>query len=996
MKKSVLFTLMALTCLIGQVWGQDLAVTGTVISAEERTPLPGVSVVQKGTSNGSSTDASGRFSISVPGNATLVFSFIGMETQEIAVGNRTTINVNLRIGNSQQLEEIVVTGLASSIKRSNLANAVATVSAEELVGRTRPQTVDAALQGKVAGAVISQNTGAPGGGISMQLRGVSTLTGASQPLIIIDGVYANNEQLGNGAGSPSFTGASATTHRTTQDQTVNRLSDISPADIENIEILKGSSAAAIYGARANAGVVIITTKRGKAGRTNVSLGQDVGFVTASHLPGSSNWDEARLQAIYGSNPARLAEETALWRAANASGNIYDYEEEIFGNTGTVYNTRLSVSGGNEKTKFYVAASRNDESGIVKKTGFERNSIRANIDHQISKMFDLSLSSNYIRSSNQRGFTGNDNNGVALTYNLAYTPNYHELHPNEQGIFPDARNTGDNPLAIVERAVNDESTNRFIQAGTFDINLISEENSQLRFSVSGGIDYANTESQLYLPVDLQSQRDLANPGAIRNSRSRVFNTNLQAALVYNYNLLDNRFHMTTQVGTSRLTNETDLSHEQGLGLIAEQRNPNNSQVPSRYQRLTSFQDVGIFGQQEVNFEDKIIGTLGIRFDKSSLLGDHEKFYTFPKASLAVNVAKFGFWSIPQINQVKLRAAYGETGGMPVYGATFVSFDPQIIGGMIGIVPTLFIGNEEIEPERAQELELGIDLGFLDNKLTLEATYYNKEVKDLIGIFQIPNSTGITQIEAYPLGDLRNKGIELSLGYSPVQTQNFSWNGTVLYWQNRTEVTKINVPVQEFRTGFGASYGTNFFMLGESPTRWYGNPTVPGHPTGYTRYEEAQPDFQMSFANTLSFLRNFDFSFLLHWKKGGYISNLNMVLRDEGGTTHDWAEDDNGDGVVNGEERLGASARYRIQDGTYLRLRELALYYNLPRTLKQTLFRGYVQNAKIGVSANNLFTVTDYEGFDPEVSNFGNTPLGSQVDVGSFPNTKRVFFHLAFDF
>ncbi|WP_205501895.1 SusC/RagA family TonB-linked outer membrane protein [Rufibacter psychrotolerans] len=996
MKKSLLITMTALVCLIGQAWAQNVAVTGVVTSAEEGTPLPGVSVVQKGTSNGASTDGSGRYTISVPGNATLVFTYIGMATQEVPVGNRTTINLAMRSGGAQQLEEVVVTGLASSIKRSNLANAVATVSAEELVGRTRPQTVDAALQGKVAGAVISQNSGAPGGGISMQLRGVSTLTGASQPLIIIDGVYANNEQLGNGSGSPAFTGASSTTHRTTQDQTVNRLSDISPADIETIEILKGSSAAAIYGARANAGVVIITTKRGRQGRTTVNLAQDVGFVTATHLPGTSNWDEARLQAIYGSNPARLAEETALWQAATASGNLHDYEKEVFGNTGTVYNTRLSVSGGNEKTKFYLAAARNDETGIVKRTGFERNSIRANIDHQISRRFDLSLSSNYIRSSNQRGFTGNDNNGIALSYNLAYTPNYHQLHPNEQGIFPDARNTGDNPLAIVERAVNDEQTNRFIQAGTFDINLINEENSQLRFSISGGIDYSNTENQLYLPVDLQSQRDLANPGAVRNSRSRVFNTNLQTALVYNYNLLDNRFHMTTQVGTSRLTNETDLSHEQGLGLIAEQRNPNNAQVPSRYQRLTSYQDVGIFGQQEVNFEDKIIGTLGIRFDKSSLLGDHEKFYTFPKASLAVNLANFGFWPVEQINQVKLRAAYGETGGMPVYGATFVSFDPHIIGGMIGIVPTLIIGNEAIEPERAQELEMGIDLGFFDNKLTLEATYYNKEVKDLIGIFQIPNSTGITQIEAFPLGDLRNRGVELSLGYTPIQTENFSWSGSVQYWHNRTKVTKINVPVQEFRTGFGAAYGTNFFMLGESPTRWYGNPRVPEHPTGYTRYEEAQPDFQMSFANTLTFLKNFDLSFLLHWKEGGYISNLNMLLRDEGGTTHDWSEDDNGDGVVNGEERTGASARYRIQDGSYLRLREVALYYSLPSVVRQSLFKGYVQNARIGVSANNLFTVTDYEGFDPEVSNFGNTPLGAQVDVGSFPNTKRVFFHLSFDF
>lgn len=998
MKKRLLVSLMLFACFIGQVWAQNVTVTGTVTSADDRSPLPGVSVIQKGTANGVSTDASGRYSISVSGNATLVFTFLGMTAQEVAVNNRASINVALKAGGSQQLEEVVVTGLASSIKRSNLANAVATVSAEELVGRTRPQTVDAALSGKVAGAVISQNSGAPGGGISIQLRGVSTLTGASQPLIIIDGVYANNEQLGTGAGSASFTGASAGTTRTTQDQGVNRLSDINPADIESIEILKGSSAAAIYGARANAGVVIITTKKGRSGRTNVSFGQDVGFATASYLPGTSNWDEARINNRYSgaANADRRAEEIALWRAATASGRLFDYEKEVFGNTGHIYNTRLSISGGSENTKFYLAASRNDETGIVKRTGFERNSVRANIDHKISKMFDLSLNSNYIRSNNQRGFTGNDNNGIAIGYTLAAIPNYRDLHPNEQGIFPNSRNTADNPLAVVEKTINNETTNRFIQAATLNINLLSNENSNLRFSVSGGLDYSNTEGLLFLPIDLQSQRASPNPGAIRNSRSRVFNTNLQTALVYNYGLLGNRLNMTSQVGTSRLDNDTDLSHEQGQGLIAGQLNPNNARIPSRHQALSSYEDVGVFAQQEVNFEDKIIGTVGIRFDKSSLLGDHEKFYAFPKASLAVNVANFDFWSIDQVNQVKLRAAYGETGGMPNYGVTFTSFEPLVIGGQIGIIPSSQIGNPDIEPERAQELELGIDFGFLNNRITLEATYYNKEVKNLIAPFNTASSTGVTSIAAFPIGDLRNRGVELSLGYTPIQTTNFTWTGSTQYWHNRTKVTKINVPVQAVGSGFGAGFGANFFVLGDSPSRWWGNPADPNSPTGYTRYEESQPDFQMSFLNNFTILKNFDLSFLLHWKKGGHIANLNMYLRDNAGTTADWGEDDDNDGVVNGIQRIGASTRYRIQDGTYLRLREVSLYYNLPSGIKNTLFRGYVQNAKIGVSANNLFTVTDYEGFDPEVSNFGNTPLGAQVDVGSYPNSRRMFFHLAFEF
>src|SRR6476661_1152678 len=310
MKKicNVLLVLM-LYCI--SALAQDRVVTGKVTSKSDGMAIPGVTVLVKGTNTGVSTSVNGAFSIRVPESATtLIFRAIGSETKEVAIGNQSVIDVVLADA-SQSLSEVVVTGLASSVKRSNAANSVASISGEALAGRTNAVSLDAALAGKFAGAVVNQTSGAPGGGVSVQLRGISTITGASQPLYIIDGVIADNSTNGNGAGSNYFTGASSGVGRTTQDNTVNRIADINPNDIANIEILKGPSAAAIYGTRANAGVILITTKKGVSGETRISLGQDFGFAQANRLLGKSDWNEDRINALYPGNTTEIN----LYRAA---------------------------------------------------------------------------------------------------------------------------------------------------------------------------------------------------------------------------------------------------------------------------------------------------------------------------------------------------------------------------------------------------------------------------------------------------------------------------------------------------------------------------------------------------------------------------------------------------------------------------------------------------------------------------------------------------------
>jgi TonB-linked SusC/RagA family outer membrane protein len=989
MKKFSLFFLMGLL-LLTTAKAQERAVTGRITSAEDGTPVPGVNVLVKGTSNGTISDTNGNYSIQVEdSNSQLVFSFIGLRQVEVAVGEQTQVNVQMEF-DITQLTEVVVTGLASSIKRTNLANAVATVSADRLVGVTKPATLDGALHGKIAGANIIQNSGAPGGGMSVQLRGVSSINGSSEPLYIIDGVYVNNSQFENGRGGAAFQGSGGAN----QGGSTNRISDISPDDIESIEILKGSSAAAIYGTRANAGVIIITTKKGKSGKTKISFGQDVGFSKAIKLLGADDWSPEKIDDYYVTDPTDqdqldlAAEEKALLETAKANGQLYDYEEILFGNTGKIYNTRLSISGGNEKTKFFISGSRNDETGILINTGFQRNSIRANVDHKVSKIFSLSSNSNYINSSNARGFTNNDNNGVGLGYNLAAIPNYHYLFPDEKGVYPDSRRTGDNPLAIANRAKNDEATNRFIQSFKAELNFLQRTQTSLSLNVSGGADYVNTENTIYMPDDLQSQLARANSGASRLSTARSLNTNLQVALVHTLDV--SKLSLSTQTGAVRLATDNSFSFIQGERLPTGQSNPQTALVQSVGSTLQRWQDVGMFFQHEANFQDKIIGTVGIRFDKSSLNGNSEKFYPFPKGSLAVNVTNFDFWSLDFVNQLKLRAAYGETGGVPTFGDMFTSLNSVVIGGKLGVQSPTVVGNENIEPETAAELEVGLDVGFLDNRIGFDVTYYDKNVYDLIQAYLLAPSTGVTSIRAFPVGDLNNRGLEVSLNAQVVNQTNITWNTQLQYWMNRSEITRLDIPVTSVGPGFGNTFGRNQLRLGESPTRWFANPIDPA--TGQlTRYQESQPDFQMSFYNSLTLAKRFDFSFLFHWKEGGYNSNLTLLLKDEGGTTPGWTLEDNGPGSA----RQASNPANFIQDASYVRLREVSLYYTLPSSVFTSLNLG-IEKVKIGVSGNNLLTFTPYEGYDPEVSNFGNRPVGGNIDLAPYPNTKRLFFHLAVDF
>lgn len=978
--------LLLLSLNISQVLAQGFTASGSVKESQTGNPLRGVSVAVKGTKQVTTTDANGNFSIKTTGNnAVLLFNYVGYKKSEVTVtSTNTSVNIALE-EDVNALKEVVITGLASSIKRSNLANAVTTISAKDLVGTTQIQTADGALYGKVAGANIRMNSGAPGGGINIQLRGLSSLTQASAPLIVLDGVYISNAFQRTGRASVSGAGAS------NQDDGANRLADINPADIESVEVLKGPSAAAIYGTRANAGVIVITTKKGAAGRTSISFGQDIGMGTPLKMMGVDDWSVDKINTFF--PVARRPIELTRFQNAQSTGTFINYEDYFYNNTASLLNSRLSIRGGDEKTKFFVSGNLTSEDGIVRRTGFERQSIRANIDHKISKNVTLSVNSNFIRTNTDRGFTGNQNNtGASIGYNIAYVPNYFDLRP-VNGIYPANPYFAENPVAVTDKGINNSLVNRFIQSFNLDVNLLRTEKSQLKFRLNGGLDYIQNSTKVYLPDDLQFQRGQANPGDVLVGKQESMNTNFQAALVYNWEV--KKVKLSTQAGMVRLDFKNNGLFNRGRGLAPGQSNLKQATVQEIESQFESSQrDVGIFAQQEANYEDKIIGTVGVRMDKSNTNGDPQKYFAFPKASLAVNLTNFDFWKSRTISQLKPRIAYGQTAGPVPFGATFTSLGGVNIGGLLGSTVATSIGNLIVVPERAVELEFGVDAGFFNNRLSLEATYYIKTTKDNLQPLNLSPATGVVSTISNE-AEMRNRGIELSLAGTIIQKEKIKWTSRLLWWKNDVLITRLGIP--SYTTGaFGTALGTFLIRQGVAPTTIVGTPALSS--SDFTVWGNAQPDWTSSWSNNITFLKNFEFNFLMEYRKGGDNINLTSFLTDGGGTTKGWFDDDNKDGIPNGRQRPPApfnNAGRWVQDATFLKIRELGLYYNVPKAALGKA-GSFIQRARVGLSGNNVFLSTKYVGYDPETSTFGAQALANNVDVAPYPSARRLFFHLQIDF
>ncbi len=965
-------------------------VTG-VISDSGNNPIPFVNVIEKGTSNGTTSDFDGNYSITLSGDSgTLEFTYLGYATQEIAVTSSQTLNVTLE-ESSESLDEVVISGLASSVKRSNAANAVASISAEQITGTTPPPTLDGALYGKFAGALVSQNSGAPGGGLSIKLRGATSIQGNTQPLYIIDGVYVDNSSIS--AGLNAVSAASAGGSASNQDNPTNRIADINPDDIQNIEILKGASAAAIYGSRAAAGVVIITTKKGKAGETQFKFGQSFGWTQVTKLLGLRNYNEQRVEDSFGPDAV------PLFIAARDEGRLVDYEEEIFGEKGLISKTNFSMSGGDTKTRFYAGVTHSNENGIVKNTGYEKTSLRLNLDHRATDFLKVSLNTNYINSKSDRGFFNNDNSGTTIGVTLTGTTPWLELFPDENGVYPDNPAGASNPLQTRDRVTNRETVDRFIIGASANLDIFKAEKSSLELIMRGGLDTYGQKSRAIFPKDLQFQRpeNGGQNGVAVQGDTQNRNYNLAAFLVHNYRT-DNDLSFRTQAGITREYFDRNTQLITASGLVASETNVDQAANTGTNQFRLLQEDAGFFVQEEINYQDKLIGAIGLRGDKSSNNGDANKLNYYPKASLAANINKFDFWKEDGfINKLKLRTAYGEAGNFAPFGALFTSYTSFSSDGLLGISLVGVRGDAGLSPERQKELEFGTDITFFNNKIDFSATYYIKTVDDLILNSALSPSSGFTS-EFVNAGELQNKGIELSLNSTIIESENFIWDASVNWFKNTSKITRLDV--DPFNVGaFGATLGTFRIEEGSSATQIVGIGPNPGA-NGFQKFGDSEPDFQMALNNSLQY-KDFQLSFLWQWKKGGDNINLTTLLSDLNGTSADY--DDSGldptGTLANGPYRvsqLGSSAEVFVEDASYLRLREVGLYYTLPSATLENFLGGNIDNIKVGFSGTNLINIFDYNSYDPEVSNFGGGGIFTGVEVTPFPSSKRFLFNLAVNF
>lgn len=957
-------------------------ITGNVTAAADGLPLPAANVVVKGTTVGTTTDFDGNYEITVDDfPVILVFSSLGYANQEIEATAAKEISAALK-ESATGLDEVVVTGLATSVKRENLANAVATVSSEELVGTTGQTTVDGALYGKVPGVNITSTSGAPGGGFALRLRGVSSINGNNQPLIVVDGVYYNNVEI------PSGLRFASGANRGNEENSGNRLADLDPNDIQNIEILKGSSAAAIYGQRGNAGVVLITTKRGKQGKTKISFSQDVGVNSLANPLGMRPWTADLVEDVFD------AEERQKYEATIANnGSLYNLEDIIYGEMGLINETRLSATGGSEKTKFYIGGSYRDEEGIIKNTGFDRFSLRTNTDHRISNVFDFTSTTSYARSNSSRSFTGNENNGgLSFGYTLALTRPWVNFFPDENGNYPSNPYYPGNPLFVRDNAKNEDTNDRLVQGLTLNTKIITNDLNRVKLVLSGGLDYLANQTFVYVPETHQAQIKPGPGGFISVGKNNFTQLNTQAIGVWDHDAMGGDLGLTSQLGIAYLYQKSNLLNSRGTDLAAGQTSVDQSANQVINQSRTEEKDFGYFGQIEGNYKDQIIATLGYRLDKSTRNGDPNKFYGFPKASLALNIANFDFWSMERVTQLKLRIAYGETGNPAGYGSTFTSLEASNIGGNIGQSLAGIKGDPDIEPETARELEFGFDLGLFENRLSLEATYYTKKVTDLILTRNLQSSSGFIQ-ETTNLGDLKNQGVELALRADIFASENFKWNTGIQFYTNSSEITRLDVPAfVQPGAAFGLSLGSFYIQEGKPVTQLVGNLDPDGDGTVEPiQVGDVEPDFQMGFNNNLTFFKQWDISFLFQWKKGGDNLNLSRLLTDGSELTPDLNSPE-------GQARLATpiNASRFVEPAGYFRLREAALYYNFPSKTVNNVFGEVVESVKIGFSGRNIFTLSDYSSYDPEVSTNGGSGLSTGIEVTPFPSSKQYYLHLKVNF
>ena len=972
--------------------GQERQITGRVTSATNGEAIAGVNVSVTGAAFAAVTNGDGRYAISAPaGAATLAFRRIGFKRKEIPVPpGQATVDVQLQ-EDVFNLEAVVVTGQATGVERRNAATATTTVSGQE-VSQVPSPALDRSLAGRIPGAIISQNSGAPGGGTQIQVRGNNTVIGSPDPLFVVDGVLYSNASLPTGLFSVTRS-SSNQGFGEQQDDPVNRLADMNPADIESVELLRGAAASSIYGSKAANGVLIIKTKRGQPGQARATITQRMGYSELQRGPATRQFS---LSDTFPYTSARIA-------SYMVGGQLpfYDHLKEVTDSKPLGYETDISVTGGTENTSYFFGGGSKRDGGIVGNTFDERQNLRANIDQSFSHKLHLAVSMGFNRTATDKGFTNNDNNGASVTYAIAYVPGFVNLLPTA-GTYPKPGigYLGSNPLQTAALAKATETVYRFTGGGTLTWEALQTAHHRLQIVGAGGMDLFQQKAVVVSPPELFFEQTQTNPGTSTrsNADSRQWNWNLNA--IHSYVPATGALKATTSAGVQ--VEDRELSRERVVakGLLPGQSNIDEASVlQGPFERNPKERTLAFYGQEEVlALQERLLLSGGFRAERSSANGDPNKYYLFPKASASYRFPGL----LGEGSELKLRGAYGETGNQPIFGQKFTPLATAVIGGVVGTVVGPTAGAPNIKPERLKEFEAGVDAQLWNGRASVEITGYTRHTYDLLLQATPAPFTGYGN-RIFNGGVLWNEGLEIALGVTPVRTKNLNWVFRTNYTSLKNRVQDLPSPdickpgaqICGFRppvAGFGLPYGEFFIQKGQPITQIIGTDTVPGGGgTLATRYlGQANPRFRWSFLNDVSYKR-LSFSMLWDWQFGGAEQNQTLSLYDCNGLAPDQA-------TVAGRARYDACnvwgiATPFVQSTTFLKLREASLGVDLP---EQWASRLGAHNARVSVTGRNLILVTDYFGYDPEESNFGQQAVSRNIDLGPYPPMRSFFFSITAGF
>ncbi len=992
-------------------------------------PVPGASVQIKNTGNGTASDNEGIYQLTVklkPGKHEVIISSAGFSSSEKTItvksnSDNFTIDAILK-DDAIGLDEVVVTGTSQGTTKKQLGNFIGTIKGSQIANSGSSNAI-ASLQGKVAGAQITQNSGDPAGGMSVKLRGVSSISGSSDPLYIIDGVIINNSNARVTNASADYDASGSVGQ--------NRMVDINPNDIDRIEVLNGAAAAAIYGSRANAGVVQIFTKRGSTGAPKVTFSTKV----------NSNSLRKRLEVNrspvkFGGptdGPGALTQDVIAGPLQTTTSPVtrYDYQDDIF-RTGYGTDNNISITGGQDKTRYFASLNYNSNQGIIRGTDNTRFGFRLNIDNNLTKWLSWNAGINYINNATNEKPDGNT--FFSPINSMTIIGNFHNIgirdaNGNLQAVGERGRV---NPLTVINDIKQRNVTNRTISNIGFKLYPFQG----LVIDYTAGLDNITQNGSTFIPPFTYN----ASPGfygggltldptqngyaSAASFNSTFFNHDLN--FTYSTQIID-KLNSVTQFGYSEQYEKSQYILSQSRGLLPgiSTANGGSTLLPSadgRSERSVR----GFFLQQNFKFNNQFFVTAAGRIDGSSVFDKSNRNFFYPKLSGNYVISEsdyFKKWSLSKyVNTFKIRAAYGESGNLTGIGAydRFNIYNVSPFLGRTSLTSPSTTISSDLKPERQKELEIGTDMVLLDNRLQFTFNYYNKQVSDLL----VPNITNAPS-SGFPtasknVGTLSNKGFEILVTAVPIKTKNFKWEITGNFNKNKNRIESLGVPFISFSTGTGAVFAlvpgydapifySTFFarkndgsliqnaagipVTARGPIangQPFGTPTVdPATGLPFTSGANAtilrgnlgspNPTYTTTLINSFTY-KKWSLGIQLDRVAGAEVFNADFRTRQGVGNGTEAQKEQTGllpRGYVIG---IYGIEEWRVDDGSFTKLRELSIGYNFGKVNKA------FSNLTVSFSGRNLISWDNYRGYDPETNATGQNSLLRGVDFGNVPIPK----------